>query len=117
MSYATLGASAVINYLQDVQEVMVAEGLNIFRMPVPEALTGKSLRGSGIREKTGCNVLAAGTGKDMRVSPEPDTILRKGEEIVLIGTADAEKGFLSAFEPNSIKRSPPFRKRKRPRPA
>ena len=114
MSYATLGASAVINYLQDVQEVMVAEGLNIFRMPVPATLAGKSLRGSGIREKTGCNVLAAGTGKDMRVSPEPETILRKGEEIVLIGTADAEKGFLSAFEPNSIKRSPPFRKRKRP---
>ncbi|MEF8823982.1 MAG: NAD-binding protein [Desulfohalobiaceae bacterium] len=117
MSYATLGASAVINYLQDVQEVLVAEGLNIFRMPVPATLVGKSLRKSGIREKTGCNILAAGSGEDMRVSPGPDTILRKGEEIVLIGTANAEKDFLKAFEPNNIKHSPTLRKRKRPRSA
>ena len=117
MSYATLGASAVINYLQDVQEVLVAEGLNIFRMPVPAALAGKSLSESGIREKTGCNVLAAGSGENMRVSPEPDTILRKGEEMVLIGTADAEKGFLSAFEPKNIKHRRTLRRRKRPRPA
>jgi len=102
MSYATLGASAVSNYLKDVQEVMVAEGLNIFRMPVPPTLAGRSLRKSGIREKTGCNVLAVGSGEAMRVSPEPDTVLRQGEEIVLIGTANAEKDFLKAFEPKGI---------------
>jgi Trk K+ transport system NAD-binding subunit len=99
MSYATLGASAVINYLKDVQEIMVAEGLNLFRMPVPASLAGKSLRESGIRERTGCNILAAGLGEAMRVSPGPETVLKEGEEIVLIGTAEAEKNFLSAFEP------------------
>jgi len=101
MSYAALGASAVINSLEDVQEIMVAEGLNIFRVAVPRALEGKALQDSGIRERTGCNVLAVGSGENMSVNPGPDTVLKKGEEIVLIGTAKTEKSFAQAFEPQN----------------
>jgi K+/H+ antiporter YhaU regulatory subunit KhtT len=55
-------------------------------------------------------VLAAGSGEDMRVSPGPDTVLAKNEELVLIGTADAEKDFLSAFEAKNIKHGAILRK-------
>jgi len=106
MSYATLGASSVINYLKDIQEIMVAEGLNIFRLPVPRQLAGKPLRESNIRERTGCNILAAGAGERMRVDLGPDTVLREEEELVLIGTAEAEKAFLQAFEPKSANHLP-----------
>ena len=38
MSYASMGASAVFNLLEQDDVVMVAEGLDVFRCPVPRAL-------------------------------------------------------------------------------
>jgi len=98
MSYASMGANAVINFLREDKELMITEGLNIFRLPIPKALVGKSLESSRIREKTSCSVIAVSSGEEMIINPEPVYMLQQGEEIILIGTTGAEQTCLRHFE-------------------
>lgn len=97
MSYASLGANSIFNILQKNKVLMFAEGLDIFRFDVPDSLSGKKLSESKIREKTNCSVLAVSLQSKYNLTPSSETVLHKGEEIVLIGTLDSEKKFLDVF--------------------
>ena len=97
MSLASLGASAIFNFLRNEETSMLAEGLNIFRLTVPESLVGKNLAGSGIRELTDCSVVAIRDDGAMTINPDPDVTIRKGAELILIGTDEGERKFLQAF--------------------
>ncbi|MBT8336014.1 MAG: NAD-binding protein, partial [Gemmatimonadetes bacterium] len=66
MSYASMGSNAVLNVLQGGDVVMVAEGLDVFRVSVPEGLRGVALRESGIRGHTGCHVVAFQEGDELQ---------------------------------------------------
>ncbi len=99
MSYASMGAGAVFNLLEQGDLVMVAEGLDIFRVPVPDNLRGRPLRESGIREKTGSNVVAVETADGIDVNPPPEYLLPEGRdaELIMIGTPEAQKSFSDVF--------------------
>jgi len=94
LSYASMGASAIMNLLHRNKIVMVAEGLDLFKVKVPQSLAGQSIAESSIREQTGCSVVAIQTEKGMEVVPNPWKALPPEAEIVLIGTAEAEEQFL-----------------------
>jgi Trk K+ transport system NAD-binding subunit len=99
MSYASLGANTILNILRPNEILMLTEGLNVFRVPVPLSLDGKALGRSGIREKTGCSVVAIHSEQNDRLSPGPETLLGTGDELILIGTAEAEALFIETFRP------------------
>ncbi|MEX1135941.1 MAG: NAD-binding protein [Balneolales bacterium] len=98
MSYATMGANAIFNLLERGDVLMLAEGLNIFKVPVPKRLKGKKLFETNIRQETGCTVVALRKGDDMDINPDPESELIPGEEIVLIGTLEAEEIFLKKYK-------------------
>jgi len=58
MSYASMAASAIFNLLKPDDLLMLAEGLNIFRVVMPPSYVDKTLAESQIRSQTGCNVVA-----------------------------------------------------------
>ena len=93
MSYASMGANKIINILKPDEILMLAEGLNVFKTAVPDSLTGKTLAENHIRRKTGCNVIAIRSGDSFNVNPDPTVKLKENEELILIGTAEAEKVF------------------------
>jgi Trk K+ transport system NAD-binding subunit len=97
MSYASLGANAIFNFLMNEETVLLAEGLNFFHLPAPESLVGKTLFQSGIREKTGCNVVAIVHKGVTTTNPNPAIHIGKDDELILIGTYDAERLFLKEF--------------------
>lgn len=97
MSYASLGASAIFNFLRNEDTLLLAEGLNIFNLKIPRSLEGRALAASGIRERTGCTVVALQRGGATMINPKPDTVLTPGDELILIGTYDAEHLFLKEF--------------------
>jgi voltage-gated potassium channel len=99
MSYASMGANAIMNLLQRGDVVMVAEGLDVFRTQVPEALAGRPLRESGIRERTGCHLVAWQTGDGMVINPPPDEPIPEvpGAELILVGTTEAEQRYIRKF--------------------
>jgi Trk K+ transport system NAD-binding subunit len=98
MSYASLGVNTVINILRPNEVLMLAEGINVFKVKVPYSLVDVRLRDTGIREKTGCSVLAIHSRDDDRINPDPATVLGKDDDLILIGTGEAEKQFIGIFQ-------------------
>ncbi|MDR0477041.1 MAG: NAD-binding protein [Desulfobulbaceae bacterium] len=97
MSHAPMAASTIINILTPGRLLILTEGLDIFRYPVPEALIGKNLSQSGIREKTACSVIAIISEGATHINPDPIEPLKSGEEMLMIGAIEAEKTFAENY--------------------
>ena len=97
MSYASMGANKIVNILKPDEILMLAEGLNVFKAHVPASLIGQTLAENQIRRKTGCNVIAIRSGVSFDISPDPTVNLNENDELILIGTAEAEKEFKNVF--------------------
>jgi Trk K+ transport system NAD-binding subunit len=97
MSYASIGASSLMNLLRRGRILMVTEGLDVFRVDVPPALVDKRIADSSIRQRTGCHVVAMSTAAKKRIVPGPEEVLRADAQLVLIGSLEAEKRFFDVF--------------------
>ncbi|MFV1977094.1 MAG: NAD-binding protein [Candidatus Scalindua sp.] len=97
LSYASMGANRILNILKPDEILMLAEGLNIFKVSIPASIIDKALSETHIREKTGCNVVAIHSDDTLNINPEPTVRLKKNDEVILIGTAEAEKKFVNIF--------------------
>jgi voltage-gated potassium channel len=107
MSYASMGANAVFNLLEQEDVVMVAEGLDVFRCPVPGRLVGRTLREARVREETGCSIVAIDRQGQMTVNPPADEPLPDGgsAELIVVGSTEAERRFLKEYAPDSRRRA------------
>ncbi len=97
MSAASLGANSILNFLRPNGLSMFTEGINIFSRSVPASLIGKTLTDSGIRKQTCCTVISINSPGSRNVNPDPVTRLQKQDELILIGTTEAEARFLEIF--------------------
>ena len=97
MSYAGMGASMIMNWLKPGRILMAAEGLDLFRVPVPSSLAGKTIAESEIRARSGCSVVGISTAQGMEVVPGPTAQFPDSADILMIGTADAEERFLELW--------------------
>ena len=97
LSYTSLGANALFNLLHRVDLLMVAEGLDVFKVPVPEELVGKTLAEADLRQRTNCSVIGIDSDDKTTTNPEPDYRLPEEGEIVLIGTPESETEFLKLY--------------------
>jgi Trk K+ transport system NAD-binding subunit len=97
MSHSSMAANTIINILTPDRVLMLTEGLNIFRCKVPAGLVGKTLLASGIRETTGCSVIAVFREGRLHINPEPTEIFAVADEMLMIGTAQSEKNFAAKF--------------------
>ena len=97
LSYASLGANALFNLLHRVDLLMVAEGLDVFKVPVPEALVGKTLAEADLRQRTNCSVIGIDSHDKTTTNPGSDFRLPAEGEIVLIGTPESETDFLKLY--------------------
>lgn len=97
MSYAAMGANTIFNLLKRSDVVLLAEGLDFFRTPVPAALAGKTLLESDLRNRTGCTVVAIKDGGTTRITPDPGERLPEGGELVLVGDELSEETFLRTY--------------------
>lgn len=94
LSYASLGATAIWNQMGDNDALVLAEGLEMFRVPLPRNLAGRTLAKSGIRQQTGCNVVAIVRGDAMITNPDPDLPMTEGSDLILIADTDSRASFL-----------------------
>jgi voltage-gated potassium channel len=101
LSYASMGATTIYNLIKRGRVLTVTEGLDVFHLPVPGSLDGKTIIESGVREQTDCTIVAI-RGDDGRLTtnPGPDTALRSGQEMVLVGSVESERNFLAQFGNN-----------------
>lgn len=97
MSYASMGANAIFNFSRHSDILMLAEGLNVFRVKIPRALAGKALAATGLRQQTGCNVIAVSANGNLDINPDPNRPLAADGELILIGEVESEKLFLKLY--------------------
>ena len=101
-----MGATAIFNYLRRAGVVVIAEGLHLTETRVPRCARRTTLAEAAIPSETGCNVVALRTKGQLRINPEPSTILEDGAEIILIGTPEAEQRSCNCMELKSCLHSP-----------
>lgn len=93
LSYASTGAAAIWNHFRGNDTLVVAEGLTVFRVPVPPSLVGSTLATSGIRRNTGCNVVAVEQDGVVGGNPSSALVFGPDDRLILIGDAEAEEQF------------------------
>jgi len=96
-SYASIGASSIFNLLHKSRVVTVTQGLDVFRVNVPEEVVGKQIIECGIREKTGCTIIGYRQDDKLQPNPRPDVVLEGGHELLMIGDWEARNLFFKAY--------------------
>jgi Trk K+ transport system NAD-binding subunit len=97
ISEASMGANAIFNLLHRSDILLLAEGLDVFKVSVPASLAGKTLAESAVRQETGCSVIAIDAAGDVQVNPHPSTTFPPGAKIIVIGSAQSEERFLDRY--------------------
>lgn len=100
-SYASIGASSIFNLLQKSRVITVTQGLDVFRVDVPEQAVGKRIMECGIREKTGCTIIGYHKDNGLQPNPRPDTVLEAGHEMLMIGDWEARNRYFETYQPGS----------------
>jgi voltage-gated potassium channel len=97
LSYASMGANTIFNFLKGRDTVLLAEGVTVFTANVPKAIVGQSLAEANFRAKTSCSIIAIEVDGVRNISLDPRTILPPKSRLVLVGSAEAEERFRNAF--------------------
>ncbi|GMV23531.1 MAG: potassium transporter [Acidimicrobiia bacterium] len=97
LSYASMGANAIISQLRRRELLLIGEGLDVFQVPVPPSLVGRTLGDAGIRESSGCNVLAVVKDGATVPAASAQTPLDAGADLVLIGDHKGEEAFFRRY--------------------
>ena len=97
LSYAGTGSAAIWNHLRGDETVLVAQGLNVFRTPIPKELAGTTLAAAHVHRRTSCNVVAVERNGVLEGNPDPHVPLPLTGELVLVGTDIAELRFSEEF--------------------
>jgi voltage-gated potassium channel len=97
LSYASMGAIEAWNALRDDSTLLLAEGLVVFRVPMPASLAGRPLRSTDIPATTGCSVIGIVRAGECATELHLDEPLPGDTELLLIGDDDAEERFYARF--------------------
>lgn len=100
LSYASMGANTLFNFLKRSDILMVAEGLNIFKVEAPEFLHGRTLAEEQLRARTGCNIIAVRSLGNLQAPPDPQVPLKPGDELIVISDTESEHRFLQLMKTN-----------------
>ncbi|HUV18638.1 MAG TPA: NAD-binding protein, partial [Ilumatobacteraceae bacterium] len=114
LSYAGTGSAAIWNHLRGDETVLVAQGLNVFRTPIPRELAGRTLAEAHVLRRTSCNVVAVERNGVLEGNPDPHVPLPTAGDLVLVGTDVAEARFSEEF-PHARRRPSIRRGERRPR--
>jgi Trk K+ transport system NAD-binding subunit len=93
MSFSSLVTTTIMNLLKPEKILMLSEGLNVFRNALAHHMERKTILDLKIRENTGCSVIAIKRKDKLTINPDPNIVLEKGDELILIGSEQAEKSF------------------------
>lgn len=93
LSYATIGATALWNKFGPDHRVVIAEGNELFPVPVPAALAGVRVDDPKIHAETGCQIVAI-ADSERTLLPHTERIPKaSGYKLVLLGDRHAERTF------------------------
>ncbi|SHN49405.1 potassium channel family protein [Desulfovibrio litoralis] len=97
MVHSSIAANIVLNLLSPGKVTMLTEGLDIFKVEAHPDLIKTTIKNSLIRETTDCNIVAIKTKEGLKINPSPSYLIKPGDELILLGTEEAEKKFTDKY--------------------
>ncbi len=97
LSYASLGVAALTSMAEGRRLISLGEGVELFEEELPASLTGKTLAESGIRRRTGLNVVAVEQEGELRPAPRAAEVLTEGCRLFMIGTPEEHEAFNTEY--------------------
>jgi voltage-gated potassium channel len=97
LSYASLGVHSVLAIVQQRQLVVLGEGADLFHIPVPPTLAGRTIADADISGRTGLNVIALHAGGDTISLVSADTRLAVGSTLIAVGATENRDLFRVVF--------------------
>lgn len=88
LSEVALGVRALLAVLYERGLVVIGEQVDVFTVPVPEWLAGRTLAESGIGAATGLTVIGIESGDEVVELPTAQTRLEANTTLLLLGTTD-----------------------------
>ena len=93
-----MGSAGILDFIKRDRIATITEGLDVFRTPVPKSLDATTLIECGVRERTGCTIVAIrGSDGVVITNPPASTTLSAGQEMILAGSAESEEAFRERF--------------------
>jgi Trk K+ transport system NAD-binding subunit len=97
LSYASLGVQGVLAIVQGREPVVLAEGVDLFHIPVPRTLVRRTLAEARINERTGLNVIGVQRDEQVLTTAAADLRLEAGGSLLAIGSAIERERFRQTF--------------------
>ncbi len=97
LSYTTLAVETIFALFHERPPIVLGAGVAFHYLDCPESLAGRSLKDSGIGEKTGLTVVAIEHAEALVSDTGPETSLPRGCVLLTIGNDDQVKRFREAF--------------------
>lgn len=97
LGYSSLGAESVLSILQARSLMMFGAGVEMFEVPVPDALAGKTLEECDIGALSGVNVIAVQQAGEIVPNPSAKTTLPAHGQLLVVGTHEQRLRFARAF--------------------
>lgn len=86
LSYAALGAAAVLDRLAGGRDIVISQGLHLTRVAIPASDAGRRIEDAPLLHRQGWQVLAILGGERPVIGPRPDALLpADGELLVAVG--------------------------------
>jgi voltage-gated potassium channel len=97
LSYASIGANAMINSIGRNNILMMTESLDIFEVDIPPTLVGKTAAETDIQRLTGCTAVGLHVDDGEQILRDPHQPLPASGRLILVGAPDAEQVFLKLY--------------------
>jgi Trk K+ transport system NAD-binding subunit len=97
MSYASMGAGTIFNYLERSDVLILAEGLNVSKVRVPKKMVGEILAKKNPLTAAGCHLVALGHDQHMDMNPDLTAPLLADATMVIVGSLENVKSFLGMY--------------------
>ena len=97
LSYASLGAEAVVSLIAGHELAILGEGVDLFSVPLPGSLAERTLAETGIGSRTGLSVVAVQQNGQLVTNLRASMQLAAGAELIVLGSVEQRKRFTEAF--------------------
>jgi Trk K+ transport system NAD-binding subunit len=98
LSYASLGVQIVTSIVRDRELMVLGEGVEVFYIPLPRSLAGKTIAETEIGARTGLNVIGIDRGGQVRTDLTAGEVLEADSTLVTIGGPEQRGAFRELYE-------------------
>jgi len=97
LSYAAIGATAMWNKLGRSHRVVIAEGSELFTVPMPASISAARLKDQRIYELTGCHIVGALDANNELLVGTDEVAAAQARQLILLGDRHSERKFRKIY--------------------